>query len=86
MTVAGTIGPCPVCRRAARLDRAGCAECVDRFGERFVELAARVRGDPRFAAAVLAAIEEPSHRKLFMEYFGAAEDRPPPLPRHPFEG
>ncbi|MCC6651553.1 MAG: hypothetical protein IT348_10440 [Candidatus Eisenbacteria bacterium] len=85
MTVVGEIGACSVCRRTTRLDHSGCAECVARFGARFVELAARVRRDPQFAEAVLEALQEPSHRKLFVEYFGADEDCSPPPVRHPIE-
>jgi hypothetical protein len=85
VTVVGEIGSCSVCRRTARLDHGGCAECVTKFGVRFTELAARVRRDPHFAEAVLEAIQEPSHRKIFVEYFVADGDCSPPLPRHPIE-
>lgn len=85
MTVAGVIGPCSVCQCTAKLEKHGCSECVANFGARFTELAARVRKNPRFAAAVLEAIQEPSHRRIFIEYFGASGDRAPPLPRHPVE-
>lgn len=85
MTVVGEIGPCSVCRKAAKLDQGGCSECVTKFGARFVELATRVRRDPRFAAAVLGAIQEPAHQKIFLEYFGADGNCSPPLPRHPIE-
>lgn len=73
MTVVGEIGPCSVCRRIGRLERAGCARCVNRLGLRFVELAARVRGDPRFAAMVLESIRNPKHRDWFRELFGDCE-------------
>lgn len=85
MTVVGEIGACSVCRRTTRLEYGGCAECVARCGSRFVELAARVRTDPWFAAAVLGAIQEPAHRRIFVEYFGAEEDCSPPPVRHPIE-
>ncbi|MBK7585817.1 MAG: hypothetical protein IPI67_37225 [Myxococcales bacterium] len=83
--MAGEIGPCSVCRRTARLKHCGCAGCVTRFGERFVELAARVRRDRWFAAMCLEAIQDEDHRQIFIDYFGADGDRPPPAVRHPVE-
>ncbi len=83
--MAGEIGACSVCRRTARLDHGGCAGCVARFGERFVALAKRVRSDPRFAAMCLEAIQDEDHRQIFIDYFGADGDRPPPAVRHPVE-
>lgn len=70
-----------MCRRAARLEHHGCADCTAKYGERFVEVAARVRRDPQLAAMVLAAIEEPSHKELFVRYFGADGDVAPPKSR-----
>lgn len=72
------IGHCSVCQRMARLEHQGCSDCYARFGQRFLEVAARVRSDAKFAAMVLDAIQDPAHKKLFVQYFGADGDCPPP--------
>jgi len=69
------IGRCSVCRRMARLEHGGCADCGSRLGRRFVELAARVRTDPRFAAMILEAIQDPVHKELFVQHFGSEGNR-----------
>ncbi len=71
------IGRCSVCRRTARLEHGGCAACGSRLGHRFVELAARVRRDRRFAAMVLDAIRDPVHKELFVQHFGSEENCAP---------
>lgn len=75
------IGRCSVCQRMARLDRGGCRECFERYGVRFVEVAARVRREPKLAGMVLEAIRDPAHRELFVRYFGADGDCAPPRSR-----
>lgn len=70
------VGRCVVCSEVRRLADGGCAECVARFGERFVVLAKRVRSDGRFKEVCWRALA-PRLRVLFVEYFGAPEGRAP---------
>ncbi|MBI3201576.1 MAG: hypothetical protein HYZ29_08540 [Myxococcales bacterium] len=85
MNVVGEIGRCSICVRTASLEHHGCPDCLARFGPRFAELAARVRKDPRFASMCFEAIVDADHRRIFLDYFGADGDRPPPAVRHPLE-
>lgn len=67
-----SVGRCVVCSEVRRLADGGCAECVARFGEQFVVIATRVRGDGRFKELCWRALA-PGLRVLFLEYFGAVE-------------
>ena len=68
MTSTACIGPCIVCTRVRELRGAGCAECLARFGARFVELAVRIRQDDDFRRLCRRALPE-ELRRAFDRYF-----------------
>ncbi len=71
-----SVARCAVCSKVRRLADGGCAECVVRFGTKFVVLAKRVRSDGRLKQLCWRALA-PSLRVLFVEYFGAVEGPAP---------
>jgi hypothetical protein len=66
-----TIGACVVCGKRGRIRLTGCAPCLERFGERWFELAEKCQRQPAFARAVFAKIKDRQGQARFVELFGA---------------